>query len=98
MDRNKILKINLTTVGILFVINLFMYNSLPSHIALQINTSGKLLNYVPKPLFIIESPIFLLLISIYFYFRNKNNIKTCLVLDAIFIISNIGIIITNIKP
>lgn len=64
MKKNySLIILGLTIISI--IINIVLFNSIPDKIAMQINASGNLNNFIPKTIFVFITPVALFIDYIY---------------------------------
>lgn len=96
LGQKKTLKLNITFLVLCLAINIISFKYLPSKVALQIATNGDLTNFIPKLLFLFTTPLIILLIALYNYFKSELRILSSLIPVVIIFILNLIILGMNL--
>lgn len=102
-NKNLSWKKLLITIGtglaiLSIIINLVSYKYLPEKVGLQLNTKGILVNYVPRLIFIVITPIVVFISNTYsFIAKDDNTVLKGFIVEIIFFVVNIIIIFSNVK-
>lgn len=92
---NKLDVINISLMIITLGLNVIMSNSLPNEIAVQVSSTGQVLNTMPKFTFILLIPTVLLAINIYSIIIKKDISAKAIIASAIVFLGNIFLLFIN---
>ncbi|MBM7833350.1 DUF1648 domain-containing protein [Clostridium sardiniense] len=92
---NKLDVINISLMIITLGLNVIMSNSLPNEIAVQVSSTGQVLNTMPKFTFILLIPTVLLAINIYSIIIKKDISAKATIASAIVFLGNIFLLFIN---
>lgn len=92
---NKLDVINISLIIITLGLNVIMSNSLPNEIAVQVSSTGQVLNTMPKFTFILLIPTVLLAINIYSIIIKKDISAKATIASAIVFLGNIFLLFIN---
>ena len=92
---NKLDVINISLIIITLGLNVIMSNSLPNEIAVQVSSTGQVLNTMPKFTFILLIPTVLLAINIYSIIIKKDISSKATIAATIVFLGNIFLLFIN---
>ncbi|GAA0070953.1 hypothetical protein UT300003_24770 [Clostridium sardiniense] len=92
---NKLDVINISLMIITLVLNGIMSKNLPNEIAVQVSSTGQVLNTMPKFAFILLIPTVLLAINIYSIIIKKDISVKATIASAVVFLGNIFLLFIN---
>lgn len=92
---NKLDVINISLMIIALVLNGIMAKNFPNEIAVQVSSTGQVLNTMPKFAFILLIPTVLLVINIYSIIIKKDISAKATITSAIVFLGNIFLLFIN---
>ncbi len=97
MTENLFKKISIIFIVLSIVINITTYIFLPTNVAIHINNNGIADSYAPKIIYLISTPLILIVVSLYLYACEYRSKFKAFALESIFFLLNIWIIFSQIK-
>jgi uncharacterized membrane protein len=94
--KNLNTKLMALMVILIAVVNLVAYQYLPEKVGLQIKASGQLNNFVSKPMFLLSSPLLLLISYLYLKFVVKDESPKNVIIGIIILFGNTILIYFNL--